>query len=110
MADDPRYITNPDRIVHGEALTDRIAAATVTFRRDDLIAALEAEGVPAGPINTVAQAFADAQVIHRGMAVEMTRDGRPIPAVRLPIRFSDADLAEAAPSPGRPNKDAAGST
>lgn len=93
MADDPRFAINPARVANRDELTARVTEATQRFRRDDLLARLEAEGVPAGPINTVAEAFADPQVIHRGMALSLMReDGDPVPGVRTPIRFSDADL------------------
>jgi crotonobetainyl-CoA:carnitine CoA-transferase CaiB-like acyl-CoA transferase len=62
--------------------------------------------VPAGPINTVAQAFEDPQVIARGMAISVERaDGSRVPGLRTPIRFSDADLAtgRAAPMLGAGN-------
>ncbi|TPG22475.1 CoA transferase [Sphingomonas koreensis] len=100
MADDPRFATNPSRVAHRDELTDRVTAATRGFQRDDLLARLEAEGIPAGPINTVAQAFADPQVIHRGMALTIAREGgAPVPGIRTPIRFSDADLALDRPAP-----------
>ncbi len=99
MAQDPRFTTNPARVANRETLTERIAEATQHFARDDLLARLEAEGVPAGPINTVAEAFADPQVIHRGMALALARDGGTIPGVRTPIRFSDADLVLDKPAP-----------
>lgn len=103
MADDPRFATNPARVANRDELTARVTEATQRFRRDDLLARLEAEGVPAGPINTVAEAFADPQVIHRGMALSLTReDGAPAPGVRTPIRFSDADLVLDRPAPVLP--------
>ena len=103
MADDPRFATNPARVANREVLTARVEAATATLQRDDLLAKLEAAGVPAGPINTVAQAFADRQVVHRGMALSIPRaDGSTVPGVRTPIRFSDADLALDRPAPPLP--------
>ena len=103
MADDPRFATNPARVANRDELTARVTEATQRFRRDDLLARLEAEGVPAGPINTVAEAFADPQVIHRGMALSLTREGGdPVPGVRTPIRFSDADLVLDRPAPVLP--------
>ncbi|TPG38972.1 CoA transferase [Sphingomonas koreensis] len=100
LPDDPRFATNPARVANRAELTDRVTTATRCFQRDDLLARLEAEGVPAGPINTVAQAFADPQVIHRGMALTIPRDGAaPVPGIRTPIRFSDADLALDRPAP-----------
>ena len=92
-ADDPRYATNALRLEHREPLFAAIEAATRTFPQADLLARLEAAGVPAGPINTVAQAFADPQVIARDMRIDAARpDGSTVPGVRTPIRFSEAAL------------------
>ncbi|MGN6375540.1 MAG: CaiB/BaiF CoA transferase family protein [Sphingomonas sp.] len=103
MADDPRFATNPARVAHRDVLTARVSEATARFARDDLLARLEAEGVPAGPINTVAQAFADPQVIARGMALDIAREGGgSVPGVRTPIRFSAADLVLDRPAPPLP--------
>ena len=101
LAERPEWATNAGRLEHKPVLFAAIEALTGTWRRDDLLAALEAAGVPAGPINTVEQAFADPQVIARGMQIEVRReDGSVLPGLRTPIRFSDADLAlgRAAPS------------
>jgi crotonobetainyl-CoA:carnitine CoA-transferase CaiB-like acyl-CoA transferase len=103
MPDDPRFATNPARVANRAELTARVTEATGRFTRDALLARLEAEGVPAGPINTVAEAFADPQVIHRGMALSIAREGgAPVPGVRTPIRFSDADLPLDRPAPALP--------
>jgi crotonobetainyl-CoA:carnitine CoA-transferase CaiB-like acyl-CoA transferase len=94
LRDDPRFATNAGRVAFREILTAGIEAATRTIPRDALLARLEAVGVPAGPINSVAQAFADPQVVARGMAITGARpDGSTVPGLRTPIRFSDADLA-----------------
>src|SRR5690242_5503317 len=105
MAEDPRFATNPARVANRDALTARVTAATQRFARDDLLARLEAAGVPAGPINTVAEAFADPQIVHRGMALDIAREsGGNVPGVRTPIRFSDADLSLDRPAPALPGK------
>ncbi|MDR6127194.1 crotonobetainyl-CoA:carnitine CoA-transferase CaiB-like acyl-CoA transferase [Sphingomonas sp. SORGH_AS802] len=92
-ADDPRYATNALRLEHREPLFAAIEAATRAFSQADLLARLEAAGVPAGPINTVAQAFADPQVVARAMRIDAARpDGSTVPGVRTPIRFSEAAL------------------
>lgn len=97
---DPRFKTNALRVEHREALTARVGAATQRFRRDELLAILEAQGVPAGPINAVAEAFADPQILHRAMAVRLARPGAPdAPGIRTPIRMSDANLTPRAPAP-----------
>ena len=103
--DDPRFATNAGRLAFKDLLFAGIEAATSLVPKLELLARLEAVGVPAGPINTVAQAFDDPQVVARGMAIEVARpDGSVVPGLRTPIRFSDADLAtgRAAPMLGSP--------
>ncbi len=88
------WATMAGRNADRPALTAAIESLTRLRARDDLLHALETAGVPAGPINTVAQAFTDPQVVARGMRIEVTgEDGRTLPGLRTPIRFSDADLA-----------------
>lgn len=95
------YATNAQRLARREALSAEIRAETSRWCRADLLLALEQANVPAGPINTVEQAFADPQIRHRGMQLEMADEGgRTTPGVRLPIRFSRSELARPAPSPG----------
>ena len=72
------------------------------MKRADLLAKLEAVGVPAGPINNLDQVFADPQVIHRGMKLELASDaakGGKIPGVRTPIVIDGAPMASERPSP-----------
>ena len=95
LATDPRFLTNADRIAHREAITDLISAQTRGWTRADLLAACEAVGVPAGPINEMADVFADPQIVARGM--QIAPGG--VPGVRLPIVFSGAELALDRPSP-----------
>ena len=97
---DGRFLTNADRVAHRHELAALIANATRNFLRDDLLAALDKEGVPAGPINTVEQAFSDPQVVHRGLAFRGVRDdGTAIAGVRTPIRFGSGAPWPASASP-----------
>jgi crotonobetainyl-CoA:carnitine CoA-transferase CaiB-like acyl-CoA transferase len=89
MATDPAYATNADRIANRAEMTRRLTEATRAVTKADLLAACEAEGVPAGPINDLAEVFADPQVVARGM--QISPDG--VPGVRSPMTFSGADLA-----------------
>jgi len=103
IAEDVRFATNPARVANRTGLSASVSAATRRWDRDPLLAALEAAGVPAGPINTVDQAFADPQILHRAMALAMTRaDGTPVPGIRTPIRFLDAELVTDIPAPQLP--------
>lgn len=95
MAKAPAFLTNADRIANRAEMTARITAATRTWAKADLLAACEGAGVPAGPINDLAEVFADPQIIARGM--QIAPDG--IPGVRAPFRFSGADLSLDRPAP-----------
>jgi crotonobetainyl-CoA:carnitine CoA-transferase CaiB-like acyl-CoA transferase len=95
MATAPEFLTNADRVANRAAMTDRITAATRTWAKADLLAACETEGVPAGPINDMAEVFADPQVIARKM--QIAPEG--LPGVRSPMTFSAAELALDRPAP-----------
>ncbi|MEQ8896476.1 MAG: CaiB/BaiF CoA-transferase family protein [Roseovarius sp.] len=95
MAEAPEYLRNADRVANREAMVAALTARTLTFSKADLLAACEADGIPAGPINDLSEVFEDPQVKARGMQVEL--DG--VPGVRGPFRFSDADLALERASP-----------
>jgi len=100
LADDPRYATNEARVVNRASLASVMSTATATFTRDALLAELESAGVPAGPINSVADVFADPQVVHRGLRLDLPREGGgTVPTVRTPIRMSDTPLAYERASP-----------
>jgi crotonobetainyl-CoA:carnitine CoA-transferase CaiB-like acyl-CoA transferase len=95
MATAPAFATNADRIANRAEMTARLTAATRTWSKADLLAACESAGVPAGPINDLAEVFADPQIVARGM--QIAPGG--IPGVRSPFRFSGADLALDRPAP-----------
>jgi crotonobetainyl-CoA:carnitine CoA-transferase CaiB-like acyl-CoA transferase len=100
---DARFATNPQRVAARDEIGRLIALATRSWRRDDLLARLEELGVPAGPINTVAQALSDPQILSRRMILDIARAGAPsVPGIRTPIRFSDAELALGRASPALP--------
>ena len=89
------FLTNSDRIANRVVMTDRITAATKTWAKVDLLAACEAEGVPAGPINSLDEVFADPQVIARKL--QIAPEG--LPGLRSPMTFSGAELALDRPAP-----------
>ncbi|MDR6430886.1 CaiB/BaiF CoA-transferase family protein [Brucella pseudogrignonensis] len=88
IARDSRFLTNALRVANRDALTAMLEERTTQWLRDDLLATLAKAGVPAGPINTVEDVFADPQFIARQMRIDP--DG--VPGLRTPIRFSDAEL------------------
>jgi formyl-CoA transferase len=68
-ASDARFTSNTARVTNRVALVELMQAATRTRSTAQWIAALEDKAVPCGPINTMDQAFADAQVQHRGLKI-----------------------------------------
>jgi len=101
LAADPAYATNPARVAHRDALIPLLEAATREWPQAELLAALEAATVPAGPINDLAAVFADPQVAARGLAI--APEG--VPGVRGPWRFSDAALRLERAAPALPGGD-----
>ncbi len=89
MAEAPEFATNALRIANRAEMTRRLTEATRRFEKLALLAACEAEGVPAGPINDLKAVFDDPQVIARGL--QIAPNG--IAGVRSPMRFSHADLS-----------------
>jgi crotonobetainyl-CoA:carnitine CoA-transferase CaiB-like acyl-CoA transferase len=88
LAQDPAYQNNVGRLTHREEIIAKLSALTSKMQRDELLAKLEAQGVPAGPINDVAQVFENPQVIHRGMKLDLPSKAAKkgtIPGVRTPI-------------------------
>jgi glutaryl-CoA transferase len=102
LADNPDYKDNVGRLQHRGELVGRITAITARMQRDDLLGRLEAVGVPAGPINDLAQVFSDPQVIHRGMQLSLPSAAAKtgsIPGVRTPIIMDGWKAASERPSP-----------
>jgi crotonobetainyl-CoA:carnitine CoA-transferase CaiB-like acyl-CoA transferase len=85
----PLFATNRARVANRAAFVEAFTAVSVTRTTRDWIAALEAAGVPCGPINTLAEVFADPQVVARGMEIRMDHaTGTSVPLVANPIRMS----------------------
>lgn len=90
---DARFTDRPTRLQHKQAVDAAIGAVTRQWDKQALADALGAVGVPAGPVNTIAEAFASPQVKHRGIAVSVDHPGLgPIPMVHSPFRFSQTPV------------------
>jgi crotonobetainyl-CoA:carnitine CoA-transferase CaiB-like acyl-CoA transferase len=103
LARDERFRTNADRVKNRAVLVPLLTDLLLETKRDALLAALAPEGVPAGPINTVADVFADPQVVARRMRVDLpaaVAKGGSIPTVRSPIVLDGEPLVAERPSPG----------
>jgi len=88
--EDERFAANAARVANRDALVPMIAAIVATKPASEWLPLLEEAGIPAGPINSVGQALADPQAIHRGMQIEA--DGTPM--IGSPIRI-DGDRQDA---------------
>lgn len=98
LRENPDFTTNQLRVENRVILTTEIERETKKWQKADLLDALEAATVPAGPINSIGEAFDDAQIKHRSM--EIAPEG--VRGVRGPWVFSDAELALSKSAPVLP--------
>jgi crotonobetainyl-CoA:carnitine CoA-transferase CaiB-like acyl-CoA transferase len=97
---DPRFKTNADRMANLEALVAVMQARLRTRSVAEWVGLLEAEGVPCGPINSIADMAADPQALARGMVVELDHPrAGATRALGLPIRLSASPGKVARPAP-----------
>jgi len=97
---DPRFRTNPDRVAHRDVLLPLLEATFAAEPTAYWRSVLDAAGVPNGPIYLLSELFADPQVLHRELVVEMEHPtaGR-IRQTGLPVRFSETPGAIRTPPP-----------
>ncbi len=104
LPDDERFATPEARTANRAALNAEIEAALAGRSTAEWVEAMNAEGIPSGPVNNVAEAFADPQVRHLGVAapVEHPTAG-PIEIVRnaTTIEGVPGDIRLASPEPGQ---------
>ena len=104
LAEDARYASNAARVRHRDALIPVLREAFLVRGRQAWLDALEAAGIPCGPVNDLADVFADPQVRARGMVVESPHPlAGTVPLVRSPMKLSatPADLRHAPPLLGQ---------
>lgn len=92
-ADDPRFASNKARVANRAELIPLIRQATVFKTTAEWVTALEAVGVPCGPINDLAAVFEDPQVLARGLKVELPHAlAGAVAQVASPLRLSDTPV------------------
>ena len=103
---DPRFATNQQRVINRALLVPLIAEVMKTRSTRAWLGVLETAGVPCGPINTIAEVFADPQVAARGLHVEIpvapgdaTAPGRTVPSIASPLRLSASPVNYRLPPP-----------
>ena len=102
LASHPDYAENRARIANRVVLTEQLHVLTQRYAKADLLAALEAVGVPAGPINAVDEVFADPQIIARGVKVDLPSPAAKagtVPTVASPIVIDGVRQVSQRPSP-----------
>lgn len=103
LAGHPDYLANKDRVANRATLVPHLGTLTVRFAKADILARLEAAGVPAGPINTTDEVFADEQVKARGVRRDLSAPAAKaghIPTVASPIVIDGIRQVSARHSPG----------
>jgi CoA:oxalate CoA-transferase len=99
---DARFTTNPKRVVNTEPLHEQMELALSAHPSRHWLEALDAAGVPCGPLNNVAQVMRDPQVLHRNMIIEtLDPDLGPIRMQGNPVKLSaheDPKTREHAPA------------
>ena len=99
-AKDPRYASNALRIKNRDECTAELAAALNKKTTAEWIALLETVGVPCGPINRLDQVYADPQVQHRGLKINVPHPkAGSVPLVANPIKFSRTPMSYDMPPP-----------
>ncbi|WP_265919741.1 CaiB/BaiF CoA transferase family protein [Cupriavidus nantongensis] len=100
LAADERFATGSGRIIHRDTLVPLLEAHMRTRPTAHWVQALEAQGIPCGPINDYGQVLEDPQVRHRELQVDLVRDdGSLCPTVKSPLRLSATPVQYDAPPP-----------
>ena len=100
LASDPRFSTNRARVENRALLIPLLKKLTVERTTADWIGTLEAIAVPCGPINTLAEVFADPQVQARGLKVAMPHPvAGSVPLVANPMKLSATPIDYRLPPP-----------
>ncbi|MCX7960168.1 MAG: CoA transferase [Burkholderiales bacterium] len=100
LAEEPRFRTMSQRIVHRAELVPIIREIMRTRSKREWIEALEAVNVPCGPINNMKEVFEDPQVRHRRLRVDMPHpSGAAAPLVASPLRLSKTPVEYRLPPP-----------
>lgn len=93
VADDPRFVTNTDRVAHRVECDSAVAAETIRFAGADLAARLEAAGVPSAVVNDVAGLVNHPQLAERDRWRTIGTPVGPVQALLPPMGFADVELA-----------------
>ncbi len=100
LARDERFSSNANRVRHRTILIPLLAERVKLFASRYWLSELERNGVPCGPINNLAEVFADPQCQARQMQIELTHPiAGKVPLIASPMRFSKTPLHYSLPPP-----------
>ena len=100
LAQDPRFAKNGDRVKNRGLLVPMLAEVFLKRTTADWVGALDAAGVPCGPINTLAQAFAEPQAEARGMKITLPHPvAGEVPLIGSPMKCSGTPVRHELPPP-----------
>ena len=100
LASDPRFATNQDRVRNRDVLVPLLEAVMKSRGKAQWLAALESVKVPCGPINNLAEVFADPQVKERGMVTTWAHPLQPqLHLVGSPVKLGATPVRNARPPP-----------
>ncbi len=92
VADDPRFVTNPDRVAHRAECDAAVAAETARYTAPELSTRLEAAGVPAAVLNDVAGLVDHPQLSARDRWRDVQTPVGPVRGILPPMQFDDVEL------------------
>jgi formyl-CoA transferase len=100
LANDPRFVSNATRVENRDELISILKPVLRTRSAGEWLSALDAAGIPCGPINTLDKVFAEPQVEDRKMRIEMDHPtiGK-LPLVGSPLKFSETPVEYRLPPP-----------
>ena len=104
LPSDPRFATGRDRSANRDAMNDLVADRMRTRTTAEWVDALNAAGVPCGPVNRIDEAFADPQVEHLGMVAPVAHEQLgTIGILRNAVTMSDGPptVRTSSPDPGQ---------
>ena len=96
LAEDERFRRNIDRVTNRDVLIGLLTGEILRFGKADLVRAMEAAGVPGGPINSLSEVFASDQVEARGMKISMPDEHAAsggVPLIGNPVKFSKTPVS-----------------
>jgi crotonobetainyl-CoA:carnitine CoA-transferase CaiB-like acyl-CoA transferase len=99
LMSDPRFDTAEKRREHRRDINAIVESVINGRTREDWITLLNRAGVPCGPVNNLAQAFSDPQVVHQEMVIESRQPSGPVKMPGFPVKLSDSPARLRKPSP-----------